>query len=151
MDYHLRSINTTVVLELIIVEYNALPGSKSVSDVIRFPEFLNSARVISVSSEVHKQVCSRFQVECNRVVPILEFVAKNIGIRRARGRFVLPMAMDTILSKEWWALVGSGGLHALDETKLYRMFRADLGRKIPPELLPAQISERIHSWVYRVS
>lgn len=55
------------------------------------------------------QFCAKFRVNSTRVVPVNEFLAKNIGIRRAKGTFVVPMAMDTILSDAFWKFFSAGG------------------------------------------
>ncbi len=149
LDFNLRSV-VKVALELIIVEYNAIPGAARLSDVVSFPEFVHSLRVIQVPSKIHKAFCAKHQVSEASVVPVLEFVAKNIGIRRARGKFVLPMAMDTILSSDWWKFVANDGLSKLDETKLYRMFRADLGQRLPKGMNLRLVEKELPNWVYKI-
>jgi hypothetical protein len=89
LDFNLRSLS--VALELIIVEYNPIPNAKAIADVIQIPENVSAVRIIQVPASVHIALCAHFGVEVDKVVPVLEFVAKNIGIRRSRGRFVLPM------------------------------------------------------------
>ncbi len=63
-----------------------------------------------------------------------EFLAKNVGIRRASGRFIVGHALDTIITERWWEDVARHGL--LDKAEqasggggtqhvLHRMSRAD--------------------------
>jgi hypothetical protein len=100
IDYYAEKAfreGSSVELEIIIVEYNPVPGEKRLRDVIRIPKFVYKFRIIEVSNRYHRQVCRQFWFSHYYVVPVMEFVAKNIGIRRANGEFILPMAMDTIL------------------------------------------------------
>lgn len=55
-------------------------------------------RFIQVPESFHKQLP-------NTKVPFLEYWAKNIGIRRAHGEFVLAMNPDSLLSTEFMHLV----------------------------------------------
>ena len=109
MEYFAQIFSVTIDVELIIVEYNRLPGAKRLRDVLTFPPSLNSVRIIDVGHEHHKRVCEQFGYDVDKVVPVMEFVAKNIGIRRARGRWILPQAMDTVLSETFWEFLASGG------------------------------------------
>ena len=52
----------------------------------------------------------------------MEFFAKNVGIRRARGRFVLTTNTDIWLSRERAA----GAMPRLRAGMLYRAIRVDL-------------------------
>ena len=63
-----------------------------------------------------------------------EFLAKNVGIRRASGRFIMGHALDTIITEKWWEDVGVNDL--LDRVEreasarqatfvIHRMIRAD--------------------------
>jgi hypothetical protein len=38
--------------------------------------------------------------------PMMEHLAKNIGIRRANGQFIMGHALDTIICEAWWEDVG---------------------------------------------
>ncbi len=121
-------------LELVIVEYNPTPNNKRLIEVIRLPKSVTFTRIIRVDAEVHRRFCRSKNDYWRRIVPVVEFVAKNIGIRRARGRYILPMAMDTILSASFWKFLSEGGLASLDPKKLYRMFRVDVGVGIPKSM-----------------
>ena len=76
----------------------------------------------------------------------MEFVAKNVGIRRAQGRWILPQAMDTILSGHFWDFVYSGGLDTLHRKMLHRMFRVDASAPIPDSIKrPEDVTRFMHS------
>lgn len=81
--------------EIIFVNYNPLPDSE-ISVFIAWPksnEFI-TVKIITVSTELHEDF-----VKINEVknVPVLEYPAKNAGIRRAKGTFILSMNPDIIL------------------------------------------------------
>ncbi len=60
---------------------------------------------------------------------VLEFYAKNIAIRRSRSKWILPLALDTVLTGEWWEFLALRNFESPSEPVLYRMFRVDL--KVP--------------------
>jgi hypothetical protein len=66
--------------------------------------------------------------------PLYEFLAKNVGIRRASGRYIMGHALDTVITEKWWEDVALNGL--LDRVEreasakaptfvFHRMIRAD--------------------------
>jgi hypothetical protein len=122
-----RSVKTTVELlemysirsELIFVNYNPLPDEVPIDQFIDWPHQTEcvTIRIISVPKEVHRQICAKGIV---RPVPVLEYYAKNVGIRRAKGEFILSMNPDIILPLE---LVAK--LKALDASCYYRADRVD--------------------------
>jgi hypothetical protein len=67
--------------------------------------------------------------------PMYEFLAKNVGIRRASGRYIMGHALDTIITEKWWEDVALNGLLEIAEKGLnvskpapfvlHRMIRAD--------------------------
>lgn len=62
---------------------------------------------------------------------MLEFYAKNIAIRRSRSKWILPLALDTVLTGEWWDFLSEHSLGDPSDPILYRMFRIDLKVPIP--------------------
>ena len=79
------------VFELVIVEWNPLPGQPGLAEVLDpTPGLL--VRVITVPSHLHAQFDSS--------LPVLEFHGKNVGIRRAHGEFVLVTNPDVIFTQQ---------------------------------------------------
>ena len=85
-----------------------------------------------------------------------EFLAKNVGIRRASGRFVMGHALDTIITEKWWEDVGAHKLldrvERLAKAKgaeylMHRMVRADsvvrLKGSEPCERVEAALAARV--------
>lgn len=80
-------------------------------------------RIIQVSTEIH----SRFKN--SNVIPLFQMIAKNVGIRRARGRFVLATNVDILFSNELMQFIA---LEQLDPHGMYRIDRHDVPAEIPP-------------------
>lgn len=81
--------------EIIFVNYNPLPDA-DITDFINWPrsnEYIKM-KIITVPDEFHKQFVSTQNVKND---PVLEFPAKNAGIRRATGEYILSMNADIII------------------------------------------------------
>jgi len=77
--------------ELVVVEWNPEPERQTLAEVIQ-PTLHLLVRVITVSPDLHATV--------GGASPVLEFHAKNVGIRRARGEFVLVTNPDILFSPD---------------------------------------------------
>lgn len=113
--------------ELILVEWNP-PGNRApLAEVIGW-ENQNpwvDCRVITVPYERH--VLIRF----GRVLPLFQMIAKNVGIRRARGEFILATNIDILFSNELMALVA---LKAFRADRFYRCDRFDVNSAVPKDV-----------------
>jgi hypothetical protein len=113
--------------ELILVEWNP-PGDRApLAEVIRW-DHQNAwvdCRVITVPHERH--VLIRF----GRVLPLFQMIAKNVGIRRARGEFILATNIDILFSEELMARIARKDLRA---DRLYRCDRFDVDSTISKEV-----------------
>src|SRR5258708_6371225 len=79
------------VFEVIIVEYNPPAQEKPLATVLTThstPEL--PVQIITVPSEFHRALAQRSKI------PFFEYVAKNIGIRRAQGEYVLSANPDIV-------------------------------------------------------
>ena len=112
--------------ELIIVDWNPVPGRPGLAAVLKLPVEVNcvQARVITVPTALHQ----RFKYA--EGMPLLQMIAKNVGIRRATGRFVLTTNIDILFSDE---LIQFIALRCLDRGKLYRVDRYDIQSGLTPE------------------
>lgn len=83
--------------EIIFVNYNPLP-EPAIEKFISWPSSneLVTVKILTVSSETHNEFV-KYQGVKN--VPVLEYVAKNTGIRRAKGEFVLSMNPDILMDE----------------------------------------------------
>ncbi len=113
--------------ELILVEWNP-PAQKSLLvDAIKWPKPSSACtiRIIQVPQTIHK----RF--ENSDVISLFQMIAKNVGIRRARGRFVLATNVDILFSNALIQFLASG---QLSPERMYRIDRHDVPSIIPPNL-----------------
>ena len=104
-------------VELVVVEWNPPPGRPGLSDAISWPssEALPT-RIVCVPPEMHARI------ENARILPFHQMIAKNVGLRRARGTFALATNVDVVLSD---ALAGSLLPGRLDPSRQYAAVRHD--------------------------
>jgi hypothetical protein len=108
--------------ELILVDWNPPTGKPGLADVLRYPDgagYLTS-RVVTVPQSVHARL------RHSDALPLFQMIAKNVGIRRARGRMVLSTNVDILFSDALFAWIAA---RDMDEQALYRVDRADI--KVP--------------------
>src|SRR3954447_18077898 len=105
--------------EIVIVEWNPPPGRPRLKDELRWPESGSPCDVRFV--EVPKEIHERF--EHADVIPLHQMIAKNAGIRRARGEFVLVTNLDIIFSP---ALIQFLASRTLQRGTMYRLDRLDI-------------------------
>lgn len=109
-----------VAHEFIFVEWSPVPGQPWLADIAR-----DAVASLDEESFVSCLVDPKYQqaLTLNPRVVFLEFLAKNVGIRRARGRFVLATNCDVFLGRHICAMLAGG---TLDPDVLYRALRIDL-------------------------
>jgi hypothetical protein len=111
--------------EVIVVEWNPPPGLPRVSSLLRLPPMPACAyRFIDVPPEQHQQL------QFADALPLFQMIAKNVGIRRARGRFVLATNIEIIFSNELVEFIASG---RLEPGCMYRVDRHDVETAVPVE------------------
>ena len=87
--------------ELIIVEWKRLEKQAPFAETLRLPKEGGpvTVRLIEVPAEAYR----RYRNGAGKALE--QAIAKNVGIRRARGRFVLAADMDYLLADEFMAFV----------------------------------------------
>lgn len=112
--------------ELIIVEWNPPPRRPRLAEALRWPEDagLCEVRIIEVPEERHRAFGSA------DALPLYQMIAKNVGIRRARGEFVLATNIDILFSSE---LAGFLAERRLQPGRMYRIDRHDVMSGVPVE------------------
>jgi hypothetical protein len=82
--------------ELILVEWNPPPGRASLVQELKWPDHTGPCdiRIITVSAEVHRTFQHADKIR------LFQMLAKNAGIRRARGEFVLATNIDILFSDD---------------------------------------------------
>jgi len=107
--------------EIILVNWNPVLENNTLLNEINWP--LNRSYVgfvfLDVPNAVHRSFVDE---EVRKTVPLFEFVAKNAGVKRAKGQFVLCTNADIMLSED---VVREISERKLERDILYRAIRVD--------------------------
>jgi hypothetical protein len=127
-------------VELIIVEWNPPVGKPLLKEILPHPQAgdLLHIRYLIVPPELHQGY--RFADR----IPLFQMIAKNVGIRRAKGQFVLCTNVDLLFSNELFDFLGK---HSLMTGYFYRCNRCDIPGEIPFDLPVAQLLESVHTTI----
>lgn len=113
-------------VELIIVEWNPPSDRPSMAEEFSFPSqhpFV-SCRIVTVGLDIHSRYI------WSEAMPLYQMIAKNAGIRRARGQFIVATNIDILFSDALFKQL-------LDSSRekgcIYRSNRWDVDRKILDE------------------
>lgn len=119
--------------ELVVVDWNPPEDRPPLMEALQWPDDLGPCRVrfIQVPSELHR----RYQNA--EALPLYQMIAKNVGIRRSRGRFILATNIDILFSNELMAFLAE---HRLQPGRMYRIDRHDAVSDVP---LDAAIDEQL--------
>jgi hypothetical protein len=111
--------------EVLMVNWNPLPDSQSLLKQLNWPDKRRhvSYNMVDVPSEIH----TRYVDPAIRdTVPMFEFIAKNAGIRRAVGEYVLCINADILIHPDIFRHIAS---KKLVDTTYYRANRLDFRDK----------------------
>ena len=110
--------------ELILVEWNPPEDRERLAAALRWPHETGpcQVRIIEVPAEVH----ARYRYAS--VLPLYQMIAKNVGIRRARGEFILATNIDIIFSDELMQFLAE---RRLEKGRMYRIDRTDVTSDVP--------------------
>jgi hypothetical protein len=110
--------------ELIVIDWNPPQDRPPLVDALNWPKDCSpcDVRFIQVPPEIHERYRNA------RAMPLYQMIAKNVGIRRARGRFVLATNIDIIFSDE---LVRHLAEERLNSGCMYRIDRYDVTSGVP--------------------
>ena len=127
--------------ELILVDWNPVPGRPGLAGVLQLPAEATFclARVITVPAVLHDRLKYADRL------PFFQMIAKNAGIRRARGKFILATNIDIIFSDELMRYIAK---QQLDPAKMLRVDRYDIHCDIPPAFTVDQTLE--YAWTHPV-
>ncbi len=106
--------------ELIIVEWNPPHDKLSLAQTLNFPKNISNliCKIITVPSSVHSEILG----ENSNKLPMMQMIAKNVGIKRAVGRNILSTNIDILFPLETFSFCGS----FLKEYQLVRTDRLDV-------------------------
>lgn len=115
--------NFQLPTELIVVEWNPPAGKPLLHEVLPKPandDFLQ-IRYIVVPPELHNQFRHA------QTIPLYQMIAKNVGIRRAKGEFVLCTNIDILFSDACFARLAQRNLQT---GAFYRANRRDIPKSV---------------------
>jgi len=119
--------------EIIIVEWNPPSDRPGLKEVLEWPEDTGpvSIRIIQVANELHARL------KHSQALPLYQMIAKNVGVRRAKGKFVLATNVDIVFSDSLFRYLGK---RKLREDRMYRVDRHDIDAGVP---IQATTQERL--------
>ncbi len=119
--------------ELIIVEWNPPADRPPLADVLAWPDAggFCEVRIIGVPAEIHQSFRNW------QAMPLYQMIGKNVGIRRARGEFVLATNIDILFSDELMKFFAD---RRLEPGKMYRVNRWDVMADVPVKGVEEQLA-----------
>lgn len=131
MQAFVSALTSQVILhgvpsELVLVEWNPPADRPRVADALTWPDDQGwcPVRIITVPRTLHRQFAHSDRL------PLFQMIAKNVGIRRARGQFVLATNVDILFSDPVMAFLGQRKLLC---GHMYRSDRIDVERGVSVE------------------
>ena len=109
--------------ELILVEWNPPDDTPPLQEALRFPVESGpcTVRIIRVPKQVH------ISLKNSEHLPLFQMIGKNVGIKRALGKFVLATNIDILFSDAVICWMRD----QLEAGKLYRVDRLDVPSQLP--------------------
>lgn len=114
-------------VELIIIEWNPPSQFPTLSSILPLNKISSNLtiRIINVPNQIHNRIANSIKI------PLFQFIAKNVGIRRARGKFVLCTNIDVLFSQALFVFLQSCDLR---KNEFVRTVRFDVPQKLPDSL-----------------
>ena len=109
--------------ELIMVEWNPPGDTPLLHEVLPKPEKDDPLRIryIIVPEEIHAQY------KRGKEIPLFQMTAKNVGIQRAKGKFICCTNVDLLFPDEMFEILAK---QDLDPQNYYRANRCDVPDQI---------------------
>jgi len=106
-------------VELIIVEWNQIPENPPISQTLDFKniKLYADVKIITIKKELHDAIANSDKIH------FFQMIAKNAGIRRASGEFILCTNIDILLNDNLVTFLKNSQIH---KKTLYRLARHDL-------------------------
>lgn len=129
--------------EVVVVEWNPPADRPRLAAALPASAFTDHlpVRWIEVPPEVHRGI------ENSDRMPLFEYLGKNVGVRRARGEFVLITNPDIVFSRQMLEALVPGRLHP---GRCYRAERFDVGEDVPRGLDLAEAEAFCAARVFQV-
>jgi len=113
--------------EIVLVEWNPPSDRPRLSEALVWPTDPTpcDVRIIEVPAEIHR--CYNHSDK----LPLFQMIAKNVGIQRAQGQFILATNIDILFSDE---LIEFLAEKLLKKGKMYRVDRYDVPSTVPNDM-----------------
>jgi hypothetical protein len=113
-------------VELVLVDWNPPPEKPPLAQALRWPQPGPCRfRVLTVPPEWHQRYRHHL------ALPLYQMIAKNVGIRRAQGEFILATNIDILFSSE---LMEFFAARRLERGRMYRIDRHDVDAGVPADV-----------------
>jgi len=111
-------------IELVLVEWNPPAEKPPLIEALRWPPDPGfcAIRIVTVPAALHRRY-----LHCD-AQPLYQMIAKNAGIRRATGEFILATNVDILLSDELMRFLAA---RRLQPGRMYRTDRHDVTEDVP--------------------
>tara|TARA_B100001250_G_scaffold188793_1_gene162221 strand:- start:9496 stop:10569 length:1074 start_codon:yes stop_codon:yes gene_type:complete len=113
-----------ILSEIILINYNPIKTKPSLYEKLNWPtnnKYL-SIRIITIPEEIHKNY---IDPKIRKTVPLFEFPAKNVGIRRAKGEIILSTNADILFHPKIFHYIAKG---MIQSKSYYRTDRFDYNK-----------------------
>jgi hypothetical protein len=143
-NVYMQSSKFNVSTELLMVEWNPPQDRPRLSQILELPKDrgLVSFRLITVPHALHAKLNHSISL------PLYQMIAKNVGIRAARGEFVLATNVDILFSDEIFRVFSK---KTLQKSRLYRADRLDVPTDTATKGTARQALEYASQHVIRVN
>ena len=118
-----QMVKYNMPLEIVIVEWNPPKKRLPLKDVLNLPKKNNlyEIRIITVPNRIHELFRDSDKLN------LFQFISKNVGIRRSRGKFILATNIDILFSDQLLDILSKQNL---GENEMLRAIRYDVPDKI---------------------
>lgn len=126
--------------EIIFVEWNSGKDNNFFDKIIWPKSKLVKMKWIFVPHKYHTKLKN------SQLISIYEFYAKNVGIRRAKGDFIISTNPDILFSEK---LIHYLKIYSPSDKKFYRIDRLDISGKISLKLTPEKRLSQCKKQVFK--
>lgn len=129
--------------ELIMVEWNPPKDRPPLAEALVWPEDMGPAcvRIVTVPPEVHARL------DHSAHLPLFQMIGKNVGIRRARGDYVLATNIDILMNDDLMRYMRD----SLEPGTMVRVDRFDVPSDVPRDADFGKIIQFCDSNIIRIA
>ena len=134
-----------ILSEIILVNWNPIKDNPPLLTGFDLSQTRNFVQynIIEVPEELHERFHNE---ELRKKLPMYEFIAKNVGMKRAKGKFILCTNADILFSEQVIQEIAKGDLK---QNTLYRSIRADYQSTHTPNFTEKEIKNSVSAFFLR--